>query len=515
MTGAKKPSLTHHTVAGIFWLSYGKAAFFILQLVVIGVLARLVTPAAFGVVNAALIVTGFSAIVSQLGLGPALVQRPSLDRRHIDTAYTFSFLFGLSLGAILWFGAPVAADFLRMPDVTPVLRALSWVFPLNGLQTVGQSLLSRDLHFSWLANLDVISYGIGFGVIGIVTAFLGWGVWSLVAAQIGQSLGRTVVLLWKHPPRVRFIFDRPAFLDLAYFGGGFTIARVANYIAVNGDNFIVGRFLGAAPLGYYGRAYSLMSAPAYAFGTVLDQVLFPAMAKVQDDLKRLAAAYRRGVALIALLVLPASAAIIYLAPEVIRIALGPKWGPAVVPFQVLGIGMLFRTSYKMSDSISRSTGAVYRRAWRQLIYGGLVVLGAWIGTHWGIVGVSWGALSALSVNFFLMAALGQQVAGLSWRDFWKAHEPAVLLTVASFPLVWGATTFLRGQAVPALVTLIVGGIILTGACALLIWRFPRVFLGADGQWMADTMRGFLRKIRKSDGRPKLGGAYEPSAAKDA
>ncbi|HKE92409.1 MAG TPA: lipopolysaccharide biosynthesis protein [Gemmatimonadales bacterium] len=515
MTGGNKPSLTHHTVAGIFWLSYGKAAFFLLQLIVVGVLARLVTPTAFGVVNAALIVTGFSAIVSQLGLGPALVQRPTLERRHIDTAYTFSFLFGLSLGAMLYFGAPLAASFLRMPDVIPVLQALALVFPLNGLQTVGQSLLSRDLHFSWLANLDVVSYGVGFGIIGIVAALLGAGVWALVLAQIGQSLGRTVVLLWKHPPRLRFIFDGPAFRDLAYFGGGFTLARVANYIAVNGDNFIVGRFLGAAPLGYYGRAYSLMAAPAYAFGTVLDQVLFPAMAKVQDDVKRLGAAYRRGVALIALVVLPASVVIIFLAPEVIRVALGPKWGPAVLPFQVLGLGMLFRTSYKMSDSISRSTGAVYRRAWRQLIYGGLVVLGAWIGTHWGIVGVSWGALAALSVNFFLMAALGQQVAGLKWSTFWKAHQPAVLLTLVSFPLVFAVTTALRRFQLPALVTLLVGGAVLVGSCALSIWRLPGVFLGPDGQWMADTMRNFLRKVRRTEGRPKLSGAFEATGVQDS
>lgn len=510
----RKPSLTQHTVAGIMWLSYGKAAFFLLQLVVVGVLARLITPTEFGVVNAALIVTGFSAIVSQLGLGPALVQRPALERRHIDTAYTFSFLFGLFLGAVLWVGAPLGAAFLKMPAVTPVLRALAWVFPLNGLQTVGQALLSRDLHFSWLANLDVISYGVGFGVVGIVTALLGWGVWALVAAQVGQSLGRTVVLLWKHPPQLRLIIDGPAFRDLAYFGGGFTIARIANYAAVNADDMVVGRVLGAAPLGFYGRAYALMSAPAYAFGTVLDQVLFPAMAKVQDDLKRLSAAFRRGVALIALLVLPASAAIIFLAPEVIRIALGPKWHAVVGPFQVLGLGMLFRTSYKMSDSISRSTGAVYHRAWRQIIYAGLVTVGAWIGAHWGIVGVAWGAVSALTMNFFLMASLGLRVAGLTWREFWGAHRPALFLTVLSFPFVWAASTGLRRIDAPALVILLGGAAILMLVCGLAIWRLPRVFLGADGQWMADTMLGFVRKLRRAEGRPKLSGAFEPTAAKE-
>jgi PST family polysaccharide transporter len=492
------------------WMSYGKAAYFVLQLVVLGVLARLITPTEFGVVSAAMVVIGFSAIVSQLGLGPALVQRPVLERRHIDTAYTFSFLFGLCLGAMLWLAAPAAGTFMHMPEVTSVLRALAWVFPLNGLSTVGQSLLSRELHFSWLANLDVVSYGIGFGIVGIVTALLGWGVWALVAAQVGQSLGRTAVLLWKHPPRLRLILDGPAFRDLAYFGGGFTAARIANYVAVNGEKLVAGRVLGAAQLGYYGRAYSLMSAPAYAFGTVLDQVLFPAMARVQDDPPRLAAAYRRGVALIALLVLPASVAIILLAPEVIRVALGPKWEAVVAPFQVLGIGMLFRTSYKMSDSISRSTGAVYRRAWRQFLYALLVLVGAWVGTRWGIVGVSWGALLALSVNFFVMASLGLRVAGLSWREFWVAHQPAVLLTVVSFPLVWAATVGLRELHLPALVVLGAVATVLVGTCALLIWRAPTLFLGTDGQWMAGTLRSFLQKMRGRSGgeRPKISGAFE-------
>jgi PST family polysaccharide transporter len=236
-----------------------------------------------------------------------------------------------------------------------------------------------------------------------------------------------------------------------------------------------------------------MSAPAYAFGTVLDAVLFPAMAKVQDDSRRLAAAYLRAVALIALLVLPLSAALILLAPEVVRVALGPRWGLAVAPFQILGIGMLFRTSYKMSDSIARSTGAVYRRAWRQVIYAALVVLGAWIGQHWGIAGVAWGALAALTVNFLMMAALSLDVARITWTDFWVAHRPAVLLTLVSYPPVWLATRSARTLGLPALAVLSLAGATLLLVCGALVWGAPSRFLGAHGEWMVKTMRSFVRR----------------------
>jgi len=490
-----KRSLTHQTVAGMAWMIYGKVAYAILQLVILGLLARLLSPADFGVIAAAEVVIGLSAIVSQLGLGPALVQRPELEDRHVDTAFTASVLLGLVLGAIIWLGASLASRFLHMPAMVPVLHVLAWVFPLQGLQTVASSLMSRELRFRWLANLDVITYAIGYGLIGVTTALLHWGVWALVAAQIAQTLLKTIVLLSQYPPRLRQLADRAAFSDLMYFGGGFTMARVANYVALNGDDMTVGRFLGPTALGYYGRAYALMSAPAYGFGTVLDSVLFPAMAKVQDNAKRLAAAYRRGVALIALLVLMPSVVIVLLAPELIQVALGAKWMAVVPPFRILGIGMLFRTSYKMSDSITRSTGAVYRRAWRQFAYAGLVLLGAWIGQHWGMAGVAWGTLAALTVNFVLMAELGLDVGHVTWGEFWAAHRPAVLLTAVTFPPVFAITILLRHfEPAPVLTVAIVAA----SAAAIglgLILSAPATFLGADGQWMLGTLRTYLRRLR--------------------
>jgi len=482
--------LTRRTLSGLFWTAWGKGAYTALKLLVLAVMARLLSPADFGVVSAALVVIGFSTIFSHLGLGPALVQRAELEPRHLDTAFTTSLLFGTLLAVLIWLGAPAAAQALRIERVEPVLRALAWVFPLQGLAVAAESRLRRELRFQWLANLEVVTYGIGYGVVGIGLALAGWGVWALVTGQIAQTVLRSGVLLFKQPPRWRHLFELRAFRELMYFGGGFTVAKAANYLALQADNLVVGRFLGPQALGFYGRAYSLMAAPAQSFGTVLDQVLFPTLARIQHDPERLGTAYRRGVVLLGLITLAPSAALILLGPEVVAVILGPGWAPTVAPFQILAIGMLFRTSYKMSDSIARSTGAVYRRAWRQIAYAALVIVGAWVGQQWGIAGVAWGTLGALTVNFLLMAELGLEIGGMTWMEFWRAHVPALRLTVATFPFVWATTAALRRSELPAPLVLAVALAAGAVSALLLCRRAPNAFLGADGQWILNQLRGF-------------------------
>lgn len=498
-------SLTHRTLSGLFWTGWGRIANAALQLGIIGILARLITPADFGVVSAALIVIGFSAIVSQIGLGPAIVQRRELEPRHLDTAFTASVVLGLVLGAAVWLSAPLASSIVRIPAAEPILRALAWTFPIQGLGLVSEALLRRELAFRWLANRDVLTYAIGYGVVAIALALTGWGAWALVAGQLTQTGLRTTLLLAMHRPRRQSWGEWRAFRELMYFGGGFTIARVANYGALQGDKLVVGSALGPLALGLYDRAYQLMAAPAHGIGLVLDSVLFPAMAKVQDDAARLAAAYRRGVALIALLVLPWSMLALVVAPEIIGVVLGPKWGGAIAPFQILALGMLFRTSYKMSDSLARSAGAVYRRAWRQVIYAGLVIAGAGVGQLWGIPGVAWGVLAAVTTNFAFMAHLSLSVVQMNWRTFWVAHLPACLLTAATLPPAWIAAQGARYAGLPALAVLAAAGAAAVTCAVLVVWFWPATFVGRDGLWIVERLRRFLPArlafATSSGGRP--------------
>jgi O-antigen/teichoic acid export membrane protein len=492
MTPPKKP-LTHQVLSGLFWTASGKAARSAFSVLVLVVLARLISPADFGVVSAAMIVIAFSAIFAQLGLGPALVQRPELEPRHLRTAFAASVYFGLLLGGIVWVTAPLVADFFRMASLVPVLRALAWSFPLKSLGVVSESMMQRELQFRWLAIRDFASNAVGFGLVGPVLAVAGWGVWALVFAQLAFVGSNTVMLLVGRPPVIGVWPERRAFQELAYFGGGFTVARVANFLALQGDNLVVGRWLGPAALGIYGRAYQLMAGPAASIGDVLDTVLFPAMASVQDEVQRLAQAYRKGISFIALVVLPASVLVFGLAPELVSLLLGPQWTDVVLPLQILTAGMLFRTSYKVSDSICRATGVVYRRAWRQAIYASLVVGGSWVGQHWGVPGVAAGVLLAVTVNFLIMAQLSLAVSGMSWGALIRAHVPALMLSAAGAVALWGVLIPLRQAQVSPVVRLVVAGGTALGVGLALTWAAPKVFVGEDGLWMIQNLRRYLPK----------------------
>lgn len=484
-------NLTAKTFGGFFWVLTGTGGQAFLQLVVLTILARLLTPEDFGVVTVAIVVVNFTTLTSELGIGPALVQRAVLEERHVRVGFGLTLLFGVAAFGLILAAAPAIAALFEMPPLAPVLRVIACLFLIRSVTVISEKLMQRDLAFRALARIQVWSYALGFGVIGVVAAAGGMGVWALVLAYVGQALVAGLLLLRARPFPMVPAMEIGAARDLLSYGGGITIARLLNQVALQGDNIVVGYWLGAAAVGLYGRAYQLMTMPASLFGTALDKVLFPVMSKVQHRRDLLATSYRRGVALIALLAMPATGVVLVLAPELVMVLLGAAWMEIVLPLRILGIGLLFRTSYKMSDSLARSTGAVYRRAWRQGVYAGCVLGGAWVGQHWGIVGVTVGVLGALAVNYALMAQLSLSLTGLSARDFVGVHVRALPVSVAATAGAIGAATLLRGVAAPSLVTLLVG-CALAVALAVAVSRVGgRHVLGSDGTWLLQTLSGFV------------------------
>ena len=466
-------------MTGLFWTSLAKGAQGIVQLVAMVFLARLLTPQEFGLFAAALVVAGFSAIFSELGVATAIVQRPVLEPRHIRSGFTLSVAMSLIVGPAVFFSADAIADFFRIPALADVVRLMSFGFPLQGISMVAQSMALRGFRFRWLAMVDAGAFALGFVVVAPALTLLDYGVYALVAAFLTQQAVRTLVLLYGAPHEKKPMFELRAVGELLYFGFGFTLAKIGNYFATQADNLVVARWLGPTALGHYAYAYQLMASPATLFGQILDRVLFPTMASVQHEPERLIRAYRSGVFVCATVILPVSAFIVILAPEIVLILLGPVWADVTVPLQILACGMLFRTSYKISDTIVRATGAVYARAWRQAIFAVAVLVGALVGQNWGLAGVATGVFLALALNFAQMAQLSLRLTGMRWRDFGQAHLSGLALAVILGPISLATATWLRHLGAGS-VTVVAG---VTLACTvllpILVWVRPHLFLGPD------------------------------------
>jgi O-antigen/teichoic acid export membrane protein len=472
------------------WSALGLGTKGFAQVAVLAVLARHLGAAEFGVVSATLLVIGFGRAATYGSIGPALVQRPDLRAAHVRSAFALSVYAALGLVAALWLLAPLVAGFFDMGHLglEAALRALSLVFLFEACGVVSEALLQRDLDLRSLAIAEVSAALLGYVPFGVTLAVADYGLWALVAAYVSQSAIKSLVLVARRPHERSLRLDRAATRDILYFSGGFVPARVFSYTAGEGDNFVVGKWMSAADLGIYGRAYQLMAMPALFLGEVIDRILFPLMARYQLETDRLRATYSRGISLIALVMGPASAVGIVLAPEIVSVVLGPGWEAAIAPFQVLLAGLVFRAGYKISDSLARATGTVYARMWRQAIFAGLVFCGALLGTLGSIAGVAAGIVLALAANYALMGWLSLTTTQMSWTDFAALHRRGLLLAGA-----FGAVTLLTAQALrgvhaDALAVLLTGGLVPCSLFAAAAWWRPAAVLGPEGQWLVQTLR---------------------------
>lgn len=450
---ATPSSLRGRTFQGVAWNALGLGGRSVLQIAVLVVLARLISPEDFGIVAAALVVINLTTLLAEVGLGPALVQRPDLRDEHVRAAFTTLLVASLAIWGVVWWQSPWIAGLVGVPQLAGVLPVISSVLWIRNL-TVSEYLLARDLAFRRLAIIQLQSYALGYGVVAIGMAVAGAGVWAIVIGHVVGALTNSLLLWWRRRHSVRPGLAWRPLQELLSYGGGHMLARLAGYGAANGDNFVVARWLGAVALGLYGRAYQLMVMPSELFGAVVNRVLFPAMASIQHDQRRLARAYVTGSAVVALATVPVAAVGALTSREIVLVVLGPDWLALQAAFTIMVFGIVLRTGYKISDVVSQATGAVYRRALRQGVYAVLVVGGAMVGSRRGITGVAWATLLALTVNAALMAQLGMALTRTGWRRFLAAHLPGLI--VGAMAAVGAAPILFIGRltGLPAAVILI-------------------------------------------------------------
>jgi PST family polysaccharide transporter len=477
---------------GIAWTTAGALVTNLVRLGVYAALGRLLSRTEFGVVAAAMTVIQLGNTLSDLGIGIALVQRKELEREHIETAFTFSVVLGIVLGGAVFAGADLFARFYGIESSVALIRLLSLLFVLRGVSLVSSFMCRRNMSFRALTIADLAGYLSG-SALAIALALSGAGAWALAAGYLLETTTSVALLLYfAPPPALRLRLHKRHFKDLFGFGMGQSASNLASYFASNGDYMVVGHFLGAGQLGLYQRAYELMRFPATVFSSVAGSVLFSAFAKVQDDPERLGRAFRRTLFASAIVLLPASVGLIVLAPEVVRILLGPGWSGVEWPFRIMAASMLFRVTYKVGSLVGVSSGNVWGLALWLTGYAACVIGGALIAMRWDILGVSCTTALSVFLLFLALTRFGMQATTLRVRDIAAAHVEPLLYALVVGGVAWAVAFALRtaGAAFP----LVAAVATLAGAAVFVALALAGMRRGrGDWPWLRDTLRQLVKR----------------------
>jgi O-antigen/teichoic acid export membrane protein len=429
-------------ISGFLWLGFEKIISYFITLIITMILSRLLTSNDFGVVASVQIVISFTDILSFMGLGPAIIQKKELTDDDIITANILNILLGIVMyGIIFTFSKPISS-FVGIVDVR-MLNILAIVFLLHSLSGISSALLRRDMRFRTLSVIYLVSQ-ISYGIVAILLAFLGFGPWALIAGRLVLTATLTIIKLWIMPLRIKPQINWTSAKELVSFGSGITLTNVFNNFALQGDNWVASRYLGATMLGFYNRAYTLFSMPTSMFGSLLNSVLFPLLSKFQDRHKKIAYVYLNLNALIALLSFPVSIFLFFSAREIIQIVLGDGWDPVVGPFKVLIICLFFRSSYKISVSTINSLGAIYKRLWTQVLYAASVIGGAIIGKEWGIIGIATTTSISMFINYLVLSLLVKKLIEFKLIDLKNYLLPIVLVNIVLVGLSYTLNLILYG-----------------------------------------------------------------------
>lgn len=305
------------------------------------ILARLLTPAEFGLTGMITIFIALSRSVVDSGFSQALIRKKECSEIDYATAFYFNLMAGFVMFSLLIFGAPLIAVFFNEPILMPLVRVLGVVIVIDALTIIQRTILTRRIDFKLQTKISVVA-SLASGAIAIVMAYSGFGVWSLVARQVVQSIFLSMLLwLWNRwRPKLTFSFD--SLRELFSFGSRLLVSGLIDTTYRNIYYLVIGKYFSAAELGYFTRAEQFKNLPSQNLSGVIGRVSFPVLASIQDDLPRLKDSYRkliRSTMFISFILMFGLATV---AEPMILTLIGEKWRPAIIYLQMLCfVGMLY------------------------------------------------------------------------------------------------------------------------------------------------------------------------------
>jgi PST family polysaccharide transporter len=453
---------------------------FVLQVGSTMVLARLLTPADFGLIAMVSAVTGFVALFRDLGLSMATLQRAEITHAQVSTLFWINVALSVLLSLVVACLAPVVAWAYGEPRLALITVALASTFVFGGLAAQHQALLRRQMRFGALALIEIVPMAVGIAM-AVLLALSGAGYWALVG-MAATTAAATAAAAWAAS---RWRPGKPSWSrdvrEMIAFGGNLTGFHFTNYFGRNADQALIGWSAGPGPVGLYSKAYGLLMMPLVQILGPMGSVALPVLSRLQGQPEEFRRYYLRAIQLLAYGTLPLITLMGVTSAEIVHFLLGPQWAEAGRIFTLLAIAALFQPIFATAGWIHTSLGRTDRLLRWGLMSDPLYVLSFVVGLPWGPTGVALSYAICVNLLFLPGMAYAFKPSAVRLRDFLSAIWRPAALSGVLFLAAAGTRSIVAGSGPAALLSACLGAATLAFAASVILWRRVRTdVLGSVG-----------------------------------
>lgn len=437
-------SLKSSVITSLIWKFLERIGTQGVQFVVAIVLARLLSPADFGLIALVTVFVTMANVFVQSGLNTALIQKKNADNLDFSTVFYSCLALAGVLYMGLFFGAPLIARFYNNQiELIPVFRVLGLMLPLGALNSIQEAYVARNMMFKKLFYRSIGAI-IPAGVIGVICAYLGFGIWSLVAQQLSNAL-LVSVIMWlsvKWRPSLSFSFER--WKGLFSFGWKLLCSALLDTFYRSIRDLVIGKLFTPADLGYYNRGDQFPKLIIFNINSSIQSVLLPSLSTVQDDRIRLKSLARRSIKTSSFFILPLMTGLAAVAKPLTLVVLGEKWLPAAPFIQICCFSYAFwpihTTNLSAINAVGRSDVFLKLEIIKKCY--GLAVLALAIWLFRSPIGIAMSAAITAPLGSFVNAYPNKKLLNYGFIEQMKDFVPSLLLSLVMGSIVYFGGDFL-------------------------------------------------------------------------
>ena len=419
------------------------------------ILARMLLPDDYGVIALVMIFIVFADVFVTSGFSTSLIQKRDANKTDFSTIFYCSFVVSLLLYVILFLASPAISVFFKTPNLVPVLRVLALRIPISSYNSIQHAYVSRHMMFRKFFFSTLFGTVIS-GVIGIVTAYAGFGVWALVVQYMTNIVVDTIWLSFTVKWHPSFLFSWDSAKELMSFGWKVLLADLSGVFFDQLRSLVIGRYYTTADLAFYNRGKSFSSLVMDNISNTMMAVLFPALSNENEDIQNVKALLRKAVNMMAYIIFPIIGGMVVTATPLVNVLLTSKWEESIPFLQILclaaGVSMIGNVSLQAIKAIGKSDILLKLEIIKKPIYVLLLIAGLKVSTLFVAVTMFIYSVYSTLVNVFPL----NSSLGYTFKEQYKDLLIPLLLTLTMCAPVYALSLIISNQVILLLTQIVLG-----------------------------------------------------------